>query len=180
MAKECLVSVLAFVCRTQRQSGEVDGVAVGAVAPFVPSSDLESVYWAGNQRGDSQGVGLAVHTCCTVHIWTLRDTEWHIVVLEWVNLDLLMLVRNTAQYVYLVVESYLVLQDVSVGPVRLRPWESDGVWGSAQLVHHGNSTGNCGKTSPWARLDSVLKRHFLCYGHKGAVWKNVQWIIKVE
>lgn len=55
--------------------------------------------------------------------------------------------------VYLVVEPYLVLQDVSVGPVWLRPWEGDGVWGSAQLLHHGNSTGNCGKTSSWARLD---------------------------
>lgn len=50
MVKECLVTVMAFVVmtagerRTQRQCGEVDGVTVGAVAPFVPSSDLESVY----------------------------------------------------------------------------------------------------------------------------------------
>lgn len=46
---------------------------------------------------------------------------------------------------YLVIVSELVLQDVSIRPVRLRPRESDGVWGSAQLVHHRNCAGNCGK-----------------------------------
>lgn len=45
----------------------------------------------------------------------------------------------------LVVVSELVLQDVSVGPVRLRPRERDGVWSSAQLVHRRYCTGNCGR-----------------------------------
>lgn len=67
-------------CRTQRQRGEVDGVAVGAVAPFISSSDLEGVYRAGNQSVDGHCVGLTVHTRCTVHIWTLRDAEGHLVV----------------------------------------------------------------------------------------------------
>lgn len=100
-------------CGTQRQRGEVDGVAVGAVTPLVASPDLEGVYGAGNQGGDGQRVGLAVHTCCTVHIRTLRETELHLVV------------RNVYMYVcvcvYLVVESELVLEDVPVGPVGLRP-----------------------------------------------------------
>lgn len=53
---------------TQRQRGEVDGVAVRAVAPFISSSDLEGVDGAGNQRVDGHCVGLAVHARCTVHI----------------------------------------------------------------------------------------------------------------
>lgn len=54
--------------RTQRQRGEVDGAAVGAVAPFISSSDLEGVYGARNQRGDGHCVGLTVHARCTVHV----------------------------------------------------------------------------------------------------------------
>lgn len=54
--------------RTQRQRSEVNGVAVGAVAPFISSSDLEGIYRAGNQRVDGHSVCLTVHTCCTVHI----------------------------------------------------------------------------------------------------------------
>lgn len=48
--------------RTQRQCGEVDGVAVGAVASLVSGSDLEGVDGAGNQRVDGHRVGLAVHS----------------------------------------------------------------------------------------------------------------------
>lgn len=59
--------------------------------------------------------------------------------------------------VYLVIVSKLVLQDVPVGPVWLRPRESDGVWGSAQLVHHGNCTGNCGR-------QAVVEEMFTCLG----------------
>lgn len=55
-------------CRTQRQRGEVDGVAVGAVAPLISSSDLEGVDGARNQGVDGHCVGLAVHTRCTVHV----------------------------------------------------------------------------------------------------------------
>lgn len=38
----------------------------------------------------------------------------------------------------LVVVSELVFQDVTIGPVRLRPGQCDGVLKSAQLVQHGN------------------------------------------
>lgn len=55
-------------CSTQRQRGEVDGVAVGPVAPFISSSDLEGVDGAGDHRADGHRVGLTVHTRCTVHI----------------------------------------------------------------------------------------------------------------
>lgn len=55
-------------CLTQRKRGEVDGVAVGAVAALISSSDLEGVYGAGNQSVDGHCVGLTVHTRCTVHI----------------------------------------------------------------------------------------------------------------
>lgn len=59
---------------TQRQRGEVDGVAVGAVASFISCPDLEGVNGAGNQRVDGDRVGLTVHSRCTVHIRPLRDT----------------------------------------------------------------------------------------------------------
>lgn len=60
--------------RTQRQRGEVDGAAEGAVATFIPSSDLEGVDGAGDQRADRHRVGLAVHAHSAVHVRTLRDT----------------------------------------------------------------------------------------------------------
>lgn len=53
---------------TQRQRGEVDGAAVGAVAAFIASSDLEGVDGAGDQRVDGHRVGLTVHTRCAVHV----------------------------------------------------------------------------------------------------------------
>lgn len=55
-------------CLTQRQRSEVDHVAVGAIAPFISSSDLEGIYRAGNQRVDGHSVGLTVHARCTVYI----------------------------------------------------------------------------------------------------------------
>lgn len=55
-------------CCTQRQRGEVDGVAVGAVASFISSSNLKGVDGAGNQRVDGHCVGLTVHTHGAVHI----------------------------------------------------------------------------------------------------------------
>lgn len=157
-------------CCTQRQGGEVDGVAVGAVASLISSSDLEGVDGARNQRVDGHRVGLTVHTHCTVHIWTLMDAEEGRFVVTLVICQFGMCVcvcvfetihcllpckkqtkcvnvRMTIHRVYLVIVSKLVFQDVSIGPVRLRPWESDGVWGSAQLVHHGNCTGNCGNSN---------------------------------
>lgn len=45
---------------------------------------------------------------------------------------------------YPVVISELVLHDVPVGSVRLRPGESDGVGGATQLVQHGNRGGHWG------------------------------------
>lgn len=60
-------------CCTEWQCGEVNGVAVGAIASLIASPDLKGVYGARNQGGDSQCVGLAEHTGCTVHIRTLRE-----------------------------------------------------------------------------------------------------------
>lgn len=82
-------------------------------------------------------------------------------------------------WVYLVIVSKLVLQDVSIGPVRLRPRESDGVWGSAQLVHHGNCAGNCGrgqmiKLTPSSNNNKTVK---LCWSdQKGAVLQSLSRI----
>lgn len=56
------------MCHTQRQGGEVDGVAVGAVSSFVSRSDLKGIDGAGNQRVDAHSVGLTEHTLGTVHI----------------------------------------------------------------------------------------------------------------
>lgn len=53
---------------TQRQRRKVDGVAVGAVASLISSSDLEGVDGTGNQRLDGRCVSLTVHSQCTVHI----------------------------------------------------------------------------------------------------------------
>lgn len=78
---------------------------------------------------------------------------------------------NVHEWVYLVIVSELVLQDVSVGPVWLRPWESDGVWGTAQLVHHGNCTGNCGRwhaTNIWGRLMMMIDQVESSY--------NCEWV----
>lgn len=55
-------------CLTQRQRGEVDGVAVRAVAPLVAGPDLEGVDGARNQGVDGHCVGLAVHSHCPVHV----------------------------------------------------------------------------------------------------------------
>ncbi len=55
-------------CCTQRQCGEVDGVAVGAVASFISSSDLKGVDGAGDQRGDGHRVGFTEHAHRTVHV----------------------------------------------------------------------------------------------------------------
>lgn len=55
-------------CFTQGQRGEVDGVAVRAVAPLVPGPDLEGVDGSGNQGVDGHCVGLAVHSHGPVHV----------------------------------------------------------------------------------------------------------------
>lgn len=146
-------------CLTQRQRSEVDHVAVGAIAPFISSSDLEGIYRAGNQRVDGHSVGLTVHARCTVYIWTLRGAQGQFVKVTLGGLDALNnCVRENIHWVYLVIVSKLVLKDVSVGPIWLRPWQSDGVWGSAQLVHHGNCTGNCGRANrcmSWTEVSSI-------------------------
>ena len=69
--------VTVLLCRTQRQCGKVDGVAVRAVTPFISSPDLEGVYRAWNQRADSHRVGLTVHTRCTFHVGALGEAEGH-------------------------------------------------------------------------------------------------------
>lgn len=60
---------------TQRQCGEVDGAAVGAVTPFISSSDLEGVDGTRNQGVDGHRVGHTGHAGCVVHIRTLRYAE---------------------------------------------------------------------------------------------------------
>lgn len=62
------MSLVLNKCHTQRECGEVDGAAVGAIAALISSSNLEGVDGAGNQRVHSHRVGLTVHTRCTVHI----------------------------------------------------------------------------------------------------------------
>lgn len=84
---------------------------------------------------------------------------------------------NLCACVYLVVESDLVLQDVSVGPVWLRPGQGDGVGGSTQLVHYRNGTGNC----VWraACKEFALKGVYMPCDHKGVLLMKVRKKVKV-
>lgn len=65
-------------------------------------------------------------------------------------------------FVYLVIVSQLILQNVSVGPVWLRPRERDGVWGTAQLVHHGNCAGNYGRQQ-WCDMRDLMVDQLTCF-----------------
>lgn len=115
------ISLVLNKCRTQRECGEVDGVAVGAISTLISSSDLEGVDGTRNQRVHGHCVGLTVHTHCTVHIWTLKYT----IKRHFDDASLMcpfVMCVTVHRWVYLVIVSELVLQDVSVGPVRLRPW----------------------------------------------------------
>lgn len=139
-------------------------MAVGSVASLISSTDLEGVDGARNQTSNCHCVGFTEDAHSAVLVRPLPEREStisvtirHHLLAEVIDVKGLFTKKNSFPVLFqyyvlfysisvplifcsndLIVVSELVFQDVTIGPVRLRPGQRDGVLESAQLVQHGN------------------------------------------